>query len=352
MVQSALDLLMTAVLVLVLLLQMTLPDWLKESGEALLITAAFALVVVGSLVVGRRFFIRIAEVLHDRWQNGLWQRLTSMGIGFLQSLDTIQQPVIFLAASVSTGLIWLGYGIFNYLMLAAADIPPSWITALFVLIVLQIGSAVPSSPGRIGVYQYLGIQALLVFGVARTTAVSFTTLIYLVSVLLPILIGSALAARLSTMLINQEIDALRVIGIAPVRFLVAPALIAMIIVVPCLTMWANLVALTAAGMIVTPALDISLPAYFSQVVAALSVNDLWHGLSKSALFAALVAIVSSLNGALAKALPVLTQDGPALVRREIHSRDLVLDIENAAVEVHAGVDGLIASLPPGTLIKP
>ena len=112
--------------------------------------------------------------------------------------------------------------------------------------------------------------------------------------------GSALAARFSTMLINQEVDALRVIGIAPVRYLVAPALVAMIVVVPCLTMWANMVALAAAGLVVTPSLDISMLAYFTDLMAAISTNDLWHGLTKSALFAALVAIVSSLNGALAQ----------------------------------------------------
>jgi len=57
--------------------------------------------------------------------------------------------------------------------------------------------------------------------------------------------GSALAARFSTMMINQEVDALRVIGISPVRFLVAPALFAMMVMVPCLTIWANIVALAA-----------------------------------------------------------------------------------------------------------
>lgn len=143
-----------------------------------------------------------------------------------------------------------------------------------------------------------GAESFAMVGIALSVVREFAPLI--IGILIAGRSGSALAARLSTMIINQEVDALRVIGIAPVRFLVAPALIAMIIVVPCLTMWANVVALTAAGFIVTPSLDISFPAYFSEVMAALSANDLWHGLTKSALFAALVAIVSSLNGALAQ----------------------------------------------------
>jgi len=111
--------------------------------------------------------------------------------------------------------------------------------------------------------------------------------------------GSALAARLSTMMINQEVDALRVIGISPVRFLVAPPLVALIVMVPCLTMWAIMVALTAAAFIVTPTLGISLASYASETLAVLSVGDLTHGLGKSVIFAVLIAIIAAVNGALA-----------------------------------------------------
>lgn len=143
-----------------------------------------------------------------------------------------------------------------------------------------------------------GAESFATVGIALSVVREFAPLI--VGILIAGRSGSALAARLSTMLINQEIDAFRVIGISPVRFLVAPAPIAMIIVVPCLTMWANVVALGAAGIFVTATLGISLEAYFAEIVNVLSVNDLAHGLGKSALFAVLVAIVSSVNGALAE----------------------------------------------------
>lgn len=143
-----------------------------------------------------------------------------------------------------------------------------------------------------------GAQSFATIGISLSVTREFAPLI--IGILIAGRSGSALAARFSTMLINQEVDALRVIGIAPVRYLVAPALIAMIIMVPCLTMWANIVALGAAGLVVTPSLDISMLAYFTTLMEAISTNDLWHGLATSALFAALVAIVSSLNGALAQ----------------------------------------------------
>lgn len=143
-----------------------------------------------------------------------------------------------------------------------------------------------------------GAQSFAMAGIGLAVVREFAPLI--IAILIAGRSGSALAARLSTMMINQEVDALRVIGISPVRFLVSPPLVALTIMVPCLTMWAILVALTAAAFIVTPTLGISLAAYAGETIAVLSVNDLTHGLGKSVIFAVLIAIIAALNGALAK----------------------------------------------------
>jgi len=142
-----------------------------------------------------------------------------------------------------------------------------------------------------------GAQSFAMAGIGLAVVREFAPLI--VAILIAGRSGSAIAARLATMLINQEVDALRAIGISPVRFLVAPPLLAMCVMVPCLTMWAIVVALTAAAFFVTPVLGISLAAYAHETISFLSVNDLAHGLGKSVIFAALVATISSLNGALA-----------------------------------------------------
>ncbi len=139
-----------------------------------------------------------------------------------------------------------------------------------------------------------GAQSFAHVGIALSVTREFSPLI--IGILVAGRSGSALAARLGTMSINQEIDALRVIGINPVRFLVAPALIAMLIMLPALTMWANLVALGAAGLYVSAALDLSLAAYTAGTLEVLSPNDLAHGLAKSALFALLIALLGVVNG--------------------------------------------------------
>ncbi len=110
--------------------------------------------------------------------------------------------------------------------------------------------------------------------------------------------GSALAGRLSAMVINQEIDALRAIGIFPARLLIAPALVAMVIMVPALTIWANVVALSAAGAFISLTLDISFGAYVSDLMGVVRFTDIVHGLLISAVFGLLIVMVAVLNGAL------------------------------------------------------
>ena len=98
------------------------------------------------------------------------------------------------------------------------------------------------------------------------------------------------------MIISNEVDALRVMGINPVRYLVVPSLVAMIILLPCLVIWADLVALFGAGLYISSELGLTMGAYMDEVLLSISVDDVMHGLSKSALFAVLITIVGVVDG--------------------------------------------------------
>jgi phospholipid/cholesterol/gamma-HCH transport system permease protein len=108
--------------------------------------------------------------------------------------------------------------------------------------------------------------------------------------------GSALAARLGTMTISDEVDALRVMGINPIRFLVAPSLVAMVVMLPALVIWANFLALLGAGLYITAELGIAMGAYLDQTIRYLDVGDVMHGLAKSVIFGVLITIVGVVNG--------------------------------------------------------
>jgi phospholipid/cholesterol/gamma-HCH transport system permease protein len=98
------------------------------------------------------------------------------------------------------------------------------------------------------------------------------------------------------MKINQEVDALRVMGIEPVRYLVAPALLACLIMVPCLTVLNGIVALAAAGLYIDLELGVSFAAYLQDLRNVIKVNDVLHGMGKSVIFALLIAIIGVVNG--------------------------------------------------------
>ena len=108
--------------------------------------------------------------------------------------------------------------------------------------------------------------------------------------------GSAFAARLGSMVVSQEVDALAVVGIEPVRYLVAPALIAMLIMLPVLTIVADVVALVGAGLYSMGPLDMSLTAYLRQTLEFLEPRDVWEGLSKSVVFALLITLIGVSTG--------------------------------------------------------
>ena len=139
-----------------------------------------------------------------------------------------------------------------------------------------------------------GAESKVTFGIALSITREFAPLI--TGILVAGRSGSALAARLGTMRISQELDALVVMGINPVRFIVAPALIAMLIVVPALTVWSMLVGLFAAGAFVSLDLGISMVAYWNEVFGVLKVGDFLHGVSKSLIFAVMITLVGAVNG--------------------------------------------------------
>ncbi|MGA9421624.1 MAG: ABC transporter permease [Rhodanobacteraceae bacterium] len=139
-----------------------------------------------------------------------------------------------------------------------------------------------------------GAQGQVVIAVAKSVTREFGALI--TAILVAGRSGSALAARLGSMTVSQEIDALAVIGIEPVRYLVAPALIAMLIMLPVLTIFADAVAILGAALYSAAALNVTPAAYVLQTLSLLSPGDLWQGLGKSVVFALLITLIGVITG--------------------------------------------------------
>jgi phospholipid/cholesterol/gamma-HCH transport system permease protein len=108
--------------------------------------------------------------------------------------------------------------------------------------------------------------------------------------------GAAFAAQLGTMRVNQEIDALTTLGISPMEFLVVPRLLALVLMVPLLTVYADLMGILGGAVVSAGMLNISYEAYFARAQAALSLTALAQGLVKSAIYGVLVALSGCLRG--------------------------------------------------------
>ncbi|HET6566173.1 MAG TPA: ABC transporter permease [Xanthomonadales bacterium] len=108
--------------------------------------------------------------------------------------------------------------------------------------------------------------------------------------------GSAFAAALGTMKLNEEIDALRVMGLNPNQVLVAPRVLGLMIAMPFLTLFANVAGLAGGAFICVVVLDINLLQFYERVASSVSMTDLWVGMIKAPVFALLIAATGTLRG--------------------------------------------------------
>lgn len=101
--------------------------------------------------------------------------------------------------------------------------------------------------------------------------------------------GSAITAEIGTMKVSEEIDALHTMGLNPIQFLVAPRTLALLIMLPCLTIIADFVGILGGYIISMLTLSVTSVRYIDQTISALVFRDLFSGLVKSFFFALIIA---------------------------------------------------------------
>ena len=108
--------------------------------------------------------------------------------------------------------------------------------------------------------------------------------------------GSAYAAQIGTMAVTQEIDAMRTLGIVPLEMLVLPKVIALVIALPLLTVFADVLGVVGGMLMARAQLGISFAEFLDRFPHAVSVTSYLVGLGKAPVFAALVALVGCYQG--------------------------------------------------------
>ena len=178
--EKLLDMVVLAFLAMALIPFVALPPWLAERVGYVVLAALIVSAIVIALLGGRDVWLRIAEKglrtlprpAADRW-----------GARLAAALDGLRALRDRQAAAAIWGwtlAAWLVGALTNLLLLAAFGLEPSLRIALFLLVVLQVGIAVPSTPGKVGVFQFLCVLALSVFAVPASVAFGYGVVLYLI----------------------------------------------------------------------------------------------------------------------------------------------------------------------------
>ena len=108
--------------------------------------------------------------------------------------------------------------------------------------------------------------------------------------------GSAFTAQIGTMAVNEEIDAMRAIGLDPMEVLVVPRVLALVLVMPLLTFFADMMGLLGGAVMATAVLDISFVRFARQLSEAVTMWSFWIGILKAPLFGFIIGLVGCYEG--------------------------------------------------------
>ena len=180
----------------------------------------------------------------------------------------------------------------------ADTLPIASLAALFIGMVLALQSG--DTLDYFGLADKLG--ALVPLAMVREMGPVF------LAVLVAGRVGAGFAAELGTMAVSEEIDALRTLGINPVRYLVMPRFIACVTMSPLLVIYMNLVGTLGGAAIAQSYYDVSYAAFFESVDYWLTVSEMLKSLLKAAVFGAIIVVIGCREG-------FATTGGPAGVGR-------------------------------------
>ncbi len=189
-VEKWLDILALLVIMFLVPISVSLPAWFQDSRKSLVAFVIAFLGVTLLLSYGKGWLLALLESTFHFLPN-LWRARLQQAVALaLGSLDVLRSPWVGLQLQAWSLLIWSMGILVNYIVFLILGLSLPFVAALFLLVVLQVGTAVPSVPGKLGIFQYLCILALAPFGVGKSSALSYSVLLYLVAVGPVLLLGA------------------------------------------------------------------------------------------------------------------------------------------------------------------
>ena len=220
--------------------------------------------------------------------------LQSVGERFLEYMDDVRELLNFtgrltisLTRVVRGKGTWLRSDLAQHIQEAGAEALP-----IVSLISFLIGM----------IFAFVGVMQLQLFGAGIYTAdlVGIAMVREMAPIMTAIILagrtGAAYAAEIGTMKVNEEIDALTTLGIDPIDFLVSPRVIALVLMMPLLSLYGSLMGILGGTAVGLAMLDVSLPQYVAQTINAIQLNSLFGGLFKALIYGSLVALAGCQQG--------------------------------------------------------
>jgi len=196
-------------------------------------------------------------------------------------------------ATVACGRLLTGRARFRYKDLmaiiqecGAQALPIVSLISLLVGLILAFVGAVQLSMFGAQIY----VASLVGIGIVRVMGAIMTGIIMAGRT------GASFAARLGTMQVNEEIDALSTLGISPIEFLVLPRVVALVFMMPLLCLYADLMGILGGLIVGVFMLDLNTMEYIIMTKKAVRLQDFWIGLFHSGVFGVLVALSGCLRG--------------------------------------------------------
>ncbi len=162
------------------------------------------------------------------------------------------------------------------------------ITALSTGMILALQSGITLESKMVGISQYLG--AVVTIPMVRELGPLLTAMIVAGR------IGSSIAAEIGTMKVTEQIDALVTMATNPIKYLAVPRLLACLVMLPLLTIFADVIGVFGGFIVATAKLNLSGTSFIDNALDMLTLKDIFSGLIKTVFFGAIIAMVGCYKG--------------------------------------------------------
>lgn len=194
-IERLMDVLMLVALTLVLMRVLEIPAPIQAGLTSMVAVALVGLVGLIAISLNRAHLPRFTAWLARIMPHRLADRVMTLLGNFSSGADVLHRPAGFLSVVLLSAGVWLTAGLGTLAWVVAFHLAVPWYAGFFVLVMVNLGSAIPSSPGYVGVYHYLAVLALSLWTPDRNAALAYAIGTHALNMLANVGLGSYFLTR-------------------------------------------------------------------------------------------------------------------------------------------------------------